>query len=120
MVDFVSKPLANSTVVIQLSGNFDDASRVDFFTYVSDLLESGISHVVIECEKLGHLSSSALASLLTARKRAMKSGSKISLTHLNSSIAQVLEITKLGRILSIYPTTESAIASNKDKLFCFG
>ena len=114
MIDFTRTEISSSTVVLEISGQLSDMSRNHFFDCISELVESGVKNVVVECHKLGHLSSSGLAALLTARKRAASQGSKISLTNLNSSIAEVLEITKLGKLLSIYPNTKTALESIAD------
>lgn len=120
MIEFVYKNFLETTVVVEISGNLNVESRDYFCNFVSELVESGTTHIVIDCQKLGVVSSSGLASLLVARKKAIKNGANISLTHLNSNIARVLEISKLGRLLSIYPTTELALKNDKDGLACFG
>ena len=109
MIDFTSVPYSDSTIVIQVSGRLMEMDRQYFFGCVSDFIESGYQNVIIECHKLGFLSSSGLSSLLVARKQAVQRGGKVYLTHVSSSLAEVLELTKLGRLLSVYPTTESVI-----------
>ena len=116
MIDFVSKPLTNSVAVVEVSGRLTELNRQYFFDCVTDMIASGYKHIIIECDKLGSLNSGGLAALLTARKRAVKNGGKIHFTHLNSSIAYLIEITKLGRILSVYPTTGEALSSLEDEL----
>jgi len=120
MINFVSTAHSSSTVVVEISGELSDSSRNYFFECIADLVESGVKHVIVECHKLGHLSSSGLAALLTARKRAASHGSKISLTNINSSIAEVLEITKLGKLLKIYPNTKTALESIEGDNDCVG
>ena len=120
MIDFTSTRYSEATIVIQVSGEFTEIDREYFFQCVSDFIESGYSHVVIECHKLGHINSSTLASLLKARKQAVKHGGRVFLTRVNSNLAEVLEITKLGRLLSVLPTTEDAIGSIENKLECVG
>ena len=78
---------------------------------MSDLLDSGTTNIILECHGLGHLNSLSLATLLLARKKAAKRGGQLCLTHLSSSLSEVLEITKLGHLLRVYPTTEDALAS---------
>lgn len=102
--------MSKSTVVVEVSGSLDETDRSYFFDCVGDIIDSGYENVVIECHRLGHIRSSGLAALLGARKRAAKRGSRIYLTHLNSRLARVLERTKLGRLLLVYPETEDAIA----------
>lgn len=118
MIDFVSKQISEMTTVVSVSGRMTESNRKYFFECVQDIIESGVRHVVIDCDRLGYLDSSSLAGLLRARKRAIKRGSRISLAHLNSNVAEVLELTKLGRILSIYPTTNAAIANVNGEPMC--
>lgn len=120
MIDFITQKISESEMVVQVSGQLDDVNRKYFFDCVADILETGITHVVIDCTKLGHINSSGLAGLLTARKRAASKGGKIYLTNLNSLISEVIETTKLGRILSVFPTTEDALASIRDQPMCVG
>lgn len=120
MIDFVSTPISDTTIVVQVSGSMTETNRTYFFDCIADMIDSGAEHVIIECYKLGFINSSGLASLLTARKRAIKKGCRISLTHLNSNITDVLELTKLGRILSVYPTTEAAILATAGQPTCVG
>jgi anti-sigma B factor antagonist len=120
MIDFVSKPMSNSTTVVEVSGSLAENERQYFFDCIGDFVESGYKNIIIECHKIGFVSSSGLGSILSARKRAAKKGGRIYLTHLNSSLAEVLEITKLGRLLLVYPSTESAIEHIENHLECMG
>jgi len=120
MIDFVTRQISDTTMAVKVSGELTEMNRKYFFDCVSDLITSGSNHIIIECQLLGHISSSGLALLLAARKRASKKGCKISLTHVNSSIAEVLEVTKLGRILSVYPTTKDAVEHNQPESACLG
>ena len=109
MIDFTTNPISDAVVVVQVNGRLSELERDYFFNCVGDLLDAGHRHVIVECQGLGHVSSSGLATLLQARKRAIKDGGHIYLTHLSSTLAEVLELTKLGRLLSVYPTTEAVI-----------
>ena len=120
MIDFTSKQISDTAVIVQVSGSLTEMSRSYFFDCIGDMTDSGIQHVVIECQRLGYLNSSGLAALLIARKRAARQGARIYLTHLNSNVAQILELTKLGRILSIFATTEEAIYSFQAQPACVG
>lgn len=109
MIDFTTKQLSDSTAVVEVRGNLNESNREYFFDCIGDLLEAGTSHVVIECHRLGYLTSSGLAALLSARKRAERSESKIYLTHVNSKLAEVLQLTGLSRFFAVYPTTEDVL-----------
>ena len=120
MIDFVAKPMSGATLVVQVSDQLTEVDRGYFFSCIRDYIDSGYHNVIIDCSKLGYISSSGLALLLAARKRVAKNGGRVILTHINSNLAEVLEVTKLGRLLSLYPTTEAAIANIEHNLACVG
>ena len=115
MIDFEMERVSQSTSVVRVRGNLNDSTRNYFFDCISDLLgddgggTNKIRNVIVECNGLGVLSSSGMAALLTSRKNAKKRGTKIYLTHLNSTIAKALEITKLNSLLAVYPTTREVL-----------
>lgn len=111
MFDFVTREITRSTVVVEIKWVFDEVNREYLFDCITDLLDSGVTNIILECQGLGHLNSFSLATLLVARKKATRKGARICLTHLNSSLSEVLEITKLGQLLRVYPTTKDALAS---------
>lgn len=112
--------MSHSTIVVQVKGKFAESDRGYFFDCIRDYLDSGYRHVIIECHGFGYLNSNGLASLLSARKRVKSRGGRIYLTNLDSHMAEVLEVTKLGRILAVFPTTEAAIDNIENQLACFG
>ena len=114
MIDFQTEFLSNSVVVIKARGKLNESTRHYFFDCISDLMQeaekTGRPHkVIVECNGLGSLSSSGMAALLSARIRIRKGGGKIYFTHLSSTIASALKITKLNKLLAIYPTTEELL-----------
>ena len=114
MIDFQTEILSNSVAVISARGKLDESTRKYFFACISDLMKEAkppnvAQHVIVECNGLGSLSSSGMAALLSARTRIRKNGGKIYFTHLSSMLATALEVTKLNKLLSIYPTTEDAL-----------
>ena len=115
MIDFEIENASPTTSIVKVRGVLDDSTRKYFFDCISDLLDRDVAetekvqNVIIECNGLGTLSSSGMAALLTSRKNAEKRGTKIYLTHLNSTIAEALRVTKLNALLAVYPTTEELL-----------
>ncbi len=120
MLDFFAQPMSSGTLIVKASGQLSEANRDYFFESIGQFINSGFHHIIIDCQRLGHLSSGGLTHLLHARKRAAKAGAKVYLTHLNSNLAEVLELTKLGRILAVFPTNEDAIKRIETQLACVG
>lgn len=120
MFDFATRPMSNSTIVIEVKGQFSESNRSYFFDCLGDFVDAGYEHIIIECHKLGYVTSGGLAHLLRARQRAQRQRAKIYLTHLDSHVGEILEVTKLGRMLAVFPTTKDAIASIENQLECVG
>ena len=119
MIDFEIEHVSNSTAIVKVRGTLNESTREYFFDCISDLLGDDektagrIKNVIIECNGLGFMSSSGMAALLTSRKKANRRGSKIYLTHLNSTIATALKFTKLSSLLAVYPTTAELLKKLK-------
>lgn len=111
MIDYTTRRVSDAITVVEVSGMLNESNRKYFFSCIGDMIESGSRYIIIECHRLGYLNTAALASFLTARKHAARKGGRIYLTHLSSNMAEVLEITKLGRLLSVYPSTEAALGN---------
>lgn len=109
MFKFTTREISDSVTVVEVQGTLNEANRKKFSDSLGEMIESGCENIIINCHQLGYLNSDALATLLTARRHAAKRGGRIYLTNLSSNIAEVLEITKLGKMLSVYPTTEAAM-----------
>lgn len=105
MIDFQTNTISDSLAVVAVSGKLDEMTRSYFFQCISDTFNGECKQVIVDCSGLGLLGSSGLASLLMARKYARKEGGRIYLTHVNSTIAEVLERTNLNKLFSIYPST---------------
>ena len=52
MIDFVTKPISNSMIVVEVRGRLTEMERDYFFDCVSDLIDSGYQRVIIECPNL--------------------------------------------------------------------
>lgn len=120
MIDYTTRIVSEAVTVVEVNGKLDEAGRKYFFDCVGDMIESGARYIIIECHRIGHLNSGALASLLSARKHAARKRGRIYLTHLSSSIAEVMEITKLGKLLAVYPTTKAALEAVRADPACVG
>jgi len=120
MIDFVTKPLSDSAALVEVRGRFTEMDRDYFFDCIGDMIETGIKHVVVDCHQLGYINSGGLAGLLSARKRVSRNGGRIYLTHLSSRITELLETTRLGRVLSVFPTNDEAIGNLGSDAVCIG
>ncbi len=109
MIDFETTHLAGGIAVVSVRGSLDDTARDYFFECVSDLIDEGFVRIIVDCAGLGHISSSGLAALIRARSQVQSKDGKIYLTHVEATIADVLALTKLNKLLAIYPSTRELL-----------
>ena len=109
MFDYETRLMAEGIAVVSVRGSLDGETRAYFFECVGGLIEDGYERIIIECHGLGFVSSSGLAGLIKARRRAQSRGGKIYLTHLDSAIIEVLQQTKLNSLFAVYPTTQEIL-----------
>jgi len=109
LIDFQTTNFSDSLAVVELSGKLNETTRSYFFQCISDTIQGDCKQVIVDCSGLGVLGSAGLASLLMARRLAGSHGGRIYLTHVNSTLAEALEKTKLNKLFAIYPSTSSLI-----------
>ena len=109
MIDFQTQEISDSITVVILSGKLNEMTRSYFFECIGDTLDGSCKQIVVDCSGLGILGSAGLASLMIARKQARKKGGRVFLTHVNSTLAEALEQTRLNKLFAIYPSTEGLL-----------
>jgi anti-sigma B factor antagonist len=111
MLDFTTQQTENGTLIIRLGGELDAESNEYFFKCVEDEIKNGHRNIVINCSDLGFISSIGLAAFIRARSRVAKSGGRIYLARVNSTIMNVLKIVNLDKIFDIFPKEREAVAA---------
>jgi anti-anti-sigma factor len=111
----------NSGLMIQKFGDvyiieFLDASILDqvrvenIRTELDGIVEkAGVPKILLSFDHVTHISSAVLGVLMSLDKKAKAKKGEIRLSNINPTIRQVFTITKLDKILKIYPTSEEAM-----------
>ena len=108
MIDFHTQ-LIDGIAIVSVSGNLDSTSHDYFFENIADLMKNNIAEIIIDCDDLGFISSRSLGKLIVARNRAAKFNGKIYLTHVNATIANLLQITKLNTLVGVHLSTDELL-----------
>ena len=109
MFDYETRIEADGIAIVSVRGSLDTETREYFFECLGGLISDGHDCIIVECHGLGFVSSSGLAGLISARRRAQSQGGKIYLTHLSPTVIEVLKVTKLNTLFAVYPTTEELL-----------
>jgi anti-anti-sigma factor len=70
--------------------------------------------LLLSFERVRHLSSSALGTLIRLNKRVEKSNGILKICHLRKSLLEIFKITKLNRLFDIYEDKAVALSSFTD------
>ncbi len=111
----------NSGLMIQKFGDvyiieFLDTSILDQIkvenirTELDGIVEkAGVPKILLSFDHVTHISSAVLGVLMSLDKKAKAKKGEIRLSNINPTIRQVFSITKLDKILKIFPTSDEAM-----------
>jgi anti-sigma B factor antagonist len=98
VVDFVDTSIIDSTKIEKIKTELEGLAD-----------KMGHPKIVLSFDGVTHLASAMLGVLMSVNKKVNSMKGELRLTHLSQMIAEVIKITKLDKVLKIYPTTEKAL-----------
>jgi anti-sigma B factor antagonist len=110
MVEIQQIVLAESTVLLTPNVSIYDATAASELKKVANgTLSKKIRNVVLDLSKVKYMDSFGLASVLSILKSCKEVGGLLVLLNPNSTVLQLIQLTKLTNILSVVETTEEAL-----------
>ena len=97
--------------VIDVSGEVDIYTTPQFKEAVSEILQQGHIHIIINLTDVSYMDSSGFGTLLSATKRLRPQNGGIYLVGCNEAVSRMLDITRLNTIFTVVHTEEEAVAS---------
>ena len=107
-MEFYEHEIDNDVLVIAADGGIDRHTSKEFVEQILELIEGGMTKIIIDCGKLTYISSWGLGVLLRLHKRAKMAGGEVKIANVHSRIVEVLKITRLNKIFGIYPDVDRA------------
>lgn len=105
---FESKIIDGDILAITLNGNLDAATAPIFQDEMQQHIESGYSKVIIDCHRLGYVSSIGIGALITVQNRLRRMGGTVKLAAILGPVMQILRLVRLDRVFDIYGDLEFA------------
>jgi len=118
--DTVGKPMhidvsaADGATVVRPGGErLDIEVAADFRAMLLSLIEQGHRRLVVDLSDVGFIDSSGLGALVSALKTLKRSdnGGDVRLARVQAPVVSLLEIIRLNRVFTTYPTVEQAVQS---------
>ena len=104
----VTQPRAG-TAVLTLTGRLNMVSAPQLKTAVTEAVEAGRTHLVVDLTAVTFMDSSGLGVLIAGLKRARQDGGDLRITGVTQQVATVLQLTNLDRVLHSYTDVEEAL-----------
>ncbi|MHC4986021.1 MAG: STAS domain-containing protein [Planctomycetota bacterium] len=110
-MEFYYHDVQGDVMVVSADGGIDSQTSRQFVDEVCNLVQSGMSKLIVDCAQLTYVSSYGLGVLLRLHKHAKKAGGEVKLTGLGGPLVKVLNVTRLDRIFGIYKDVDDALAA---------
>lgn len=97
--------------IIKLSGEFDASAVERALEEVTSLLDTGVKHLVADCEDLRYVNSTGLGVILHFSRVARERGGSFLLCKVSEPVYEIIEIIGATALLELHESVDSAIAS---------
>ena len=99
-------------VVLRIVGDMlSETTQQSLREKVRSLATAGSKHVVLDLSGVRYMNSCGLGSLVSAFTTLRTSGGDLRLSGVTGHVRELLDITHLDRVFSLFPTLDSAISS---------
>ncbi len=100
---------SDSTAVLIVSGEVDIYTAPQFKEQMLELLDSGVTDLVVDLTEVTFIDSTALGVLIGGVRRVNSAGGAMALVAVSRPVRRVLSITGLDRVFSIHDTRDAAL-----------
>jgi anti-sigma B factor antagonist len=114
MADFYyGKVGENEDIVsVTLSGELT-AFQCDYvFKCIEKQVKQGITKLIIDCNDLSYISSAGLGMLMRVHTRMKKLGGDVKLARVQGTIAKMIHLVGMNKVIQLYPTIDEAVAAH--------
>ncbi len=107
-MEFHYDDVQEDILIIKADGDLNAETADEFVESIGKLVDAGLHSIIIDCSGLDYISSSGLGMLVRLHKRMDEKIGDVKIASVKSLIVNVLRMTRLNKVFSIYPDVESA------------
>ena len=105
-----TRDLDDGISVVTLDGILDKRGTAPLEQKVRELIDGGRLKLVVNCERLTHLSSDGMSVFLSHLIKIKKAGGDIKFSNMSPEVKSVLAVLGLNKLLVVKPTEKDAVA----------
>ena len=98
-------------LILTADKDLDSHGSSAFAQDLQRVMDSGARKLIVDCSRLGYVSSIGIASLIRLYKKVVERGGHVKLAGVQGPLSRLLEITRLNQVFQTYPRLEDAVAS---------
>jgi anti-sigma B factor antagonist len=95
--------------IFSLAGRLDSNSSPEFDKKITQAMENGFRHIILDCQKLDYITSAGLRVVVKTAKKLKPEQGQIILCAMADYVKEVFEIAGFDSFLPILPTLEDGI-----------
>jgi len=97
--------------VVSPQQKLDTGTAPDAQRQLADLLDHGVTQIVVDFSQVAYVGSAGLRVLLATAKRVRASGGDLRVCCLNETVREVFDISGFSELLPVFPTAGEATAA---------
>jgi anti-anti-sigma factor len=101
-VEFYLEEIDHGVAILAVDGGLDAQTEQQFLESIEKILQGGVRKLIIDCDKLKHISSGGVGTLIRLHKRMAERGGDVKLVAVHGMTFDVLQILSLDKVFDIY------------------
>jgi len=97
--------------VFHVEGYLDAHTAPRFEEALRKAVAEGISHILVDCQRLDYISSAGLGVLIETQRAVRARGGEVKLAAMSAGIADIFDILGFSKLIPSYPSLSEALAS---------
>ena len=109
-----SEEKVDGVVVLGIGGKINTEASEDLLRKMTDTINKGARHLLLDLSGVDYINSSALRVLMTVAKRMTDLNGKLVLADVTELIYQILQVSGCTSHIGVFPSREEALKALKD------
>jgi len=107
-MDFYADEIERDVLILAADGGLNSDTAEEFVASLEQLVDAGLTKLIVDCTRLTHISSYGLGVLIRLHGRMAKHGGNVKLCNVSGLVPQILQVTRLDKRFEIYPDVNRA------------
>lgn len=109
-----SEEKIDDVIVLGIGGKINTEASEDLLRKMTDTINKGARHLLLDLSGVDYINSSALRVLMTVAKRMTDLNGKLVLADVTELIYQILQVSGCTSHIGVFPSREEALKALKD------